>query len=395
MFGRMIGSLLMVLIVLYASGCSNTPKPALNVSADGDSPVTITLNSSLFKPSKSLPPFHDVLALTHVQQQDFLDYYHHALNEGTRPDRVISEYLEKKLSNFTFYGETYNASTALTLNKGNCMSLAVLTTALAKLVNIEMDYIEVNTPPIFEKQNGVVASSTHVQSRLYAPIKEGEVPPKFKWMRSSSIIDYFPSVTNYAGRLVSQEEFIAKYYNNLAGNALIDNRVDDAFAYAMKAYQQAPRYSETLNLLALLHNRKGDHQTAERIYLIALEMDKDNLRVLSNYMGLLVEQGRYDEVNDYEKILTQLDDPNPYAWLEQAYYAQQQGNDQHAIRFFKKVIEKAPYVQDAYLGLYRIYLKQNKKIAARKVMNSVLEWTHDPKQRARYNKKLYLMTQSR
>ncbi|WP_133408206.1 tetratricopeptide repeat protein [Parashewanella tropica] len=386
---------LIALTTLWICGCSSAPKPALKVDDNAALAVEIKINRALFKLNQQLLVIDDVFALTKGQQQDFLSYYHAALSEGQRPDKIVSEYLERKLNNFTFYGETYDASTALMLNKGNCMSLAVLTTALAKLVNVEMDYIEVNTPPIFEKQNGVIASSTHVQSRLYAPIKEGDVSPKFKWMRASSIIDYFPSVSNYAGRLVSQKEFIAKYYNNLAANALIGNKLDDAFSYVMLAYQQAPHYSETLNLLAVLHNRKGDHQTAEQIYLAALKVDHNNLRVLSNYIGLLTELGRTEQALQYEKTLAKIDDPNPYAWLEQAYYAKQQGNDRKAIRYFTKVIEKAPYVQDAYLGLYRIYLKQNKKLKARKIMNRVMDWTYDPKLREKYNKKLYLLTKSR
>lgn len=107
--------------------------------------------------------------MTEQQQQSFLQFFQAKIDNGYIPHEVISDYLGSALSNFTNYGKTYTAQKAMLENSGNCMSLAILTTALSRLVNVEMDYRKMHSLPVYEKHGNVILSSSHVQSLLYDP----------------------------------------------------------------------------------------------------------------------------------------------------------------------------------------------------------------------------------
>lgn len=268
------------------------------------------------------------------------------------------------------------------------MSLAILTTALTRLVGVEFDYRKVNTIPVFEQQNNLLLSSSHVQTKLYDP--SVEVDKNFFYtMRPSVVIDYFPNKNNITSSNYSYRQFLGLYYKNIASDAAVDNQLTVAFTYANTAYQYDRQNPEILNLIAVLHRRMGDEKTAEDIYKSAISMEKNNLSVINNYIVLLEGQKRFDEALTYKNRINALDDPNPYSWLEQAYISQNQQEYSNAAKHYKKIIELAPYVHQAYLGLYHVYQSLNKPDLANKALKKGLEWTYIQKDRELFKYKLY------
>ncbi|MFT6900042.1 MAG: transglutaminase-like putative cysteine protease [Colwellia sp.] len=75
---------------------------------------------------------------------------------GYEPHKALYQILTENMVNFTYYGETYNATTTMLLNKGNCMSLAILTTAYAKLLGLDFSYRNVYTLPIYSQKEDVI-----------------------------------------------------------------------------------------------------------------------------------------------------------------------------------------------------------------------------------------------
>ena len=104
---------------------------------------------------------------------------------------------------------------------------------------------------------------------------------------------------------------------------------------------------------------------------------------------LLSSENRQEEVNLLQDKLAQLDDPDPYKWLEEAYTAQKTGKDKQAEIYFKKALNRAPYLNQAYMGLYKIYAKQNKLDSAKAMLVKALEWTYELDERKLYKHKLY------
>jgi tetratricopeptide (TPR) repeat protein len=376
-----LASLFFLIIVI--SACSSSPKTKLTDFSN------IALNNQAFNTNNiQALTEQELFTLTAEQQQSFLTFHQKKLQQGIKSHYIISDYLHDYLTNFTYYGQTYTATQTMEKRQGNCMSLAIFTTALARLVNVEISYREVSTIPVFEQHNNILLSSSHVQSILYDP--DFVAKEDYLYLsKPSVVIDYFPSKSNVAGRNLDHQQFIGMYYQNIAANALVLSAIDKAFLYAKKGFEFDPNSTKLLNILAVLHRRKGDLTTAQTLYLAGLNGGNESLTLLSNYIVLLNKQKNYQQAEKIRKKLEKLDDPNPYSWLEQAYMAQNQHKYRKAIHYYRKTLENAPYVHQAYIGLYQIYLKQNQEEKAQQMLEKALEWIYEFEQRKMYKVKLF------
>lgn len=353
----------------------------------------VPLNTSLFKAVTPIVSEQELYVLTKPQQKFFLDFYHQQINKGYLPHKAIRGFLESKLSNFTYYGKTYTATKAMSNNSGNCMSLAILTTALSRLVGVDMDYRKMHSLPVYEKHGDIILSSSHVQSLLYDPSFVAKEDTLYL-NRPGIVIDYFPEEGNIRSKIVDENQFLAMYYVNKAAELYIEHDFDNAFSYAKEAYRLDNESASAMNLLALLHKKKGDEVSAERLYLAAIESTDTNVSVLDNYVNLLKSQNRFDKAQKIKKQIESIYDPNPYHWLEKAQLARYQNEYADAERFYRKVIKLAPYVKQAYLELHEVYLLQGKKHQAIANLQQSLLWLHEPKQKKKYKKQLYQLSQA-
>ncbi|NQZ81803.1 MAG: hypothetical protein HRT52_12380 [Colwellia sp.] len=383
--------LLILIWVLNLSSCSSQSQLKI---ADNEIFPVLPINQSLFKESrlKAISP-EDIFKLSKNQETEFLEFYTKKIALGDKPHHIVYAFITERFSDFTYYGDTLIAEEAYRLNRGNCMSLAILTTSLSNLAGLEYDFREVNSIPVFEKHSNLILSASHVQVLIYDPTF---IPEKntIYLSKPGVVIDYFPQSSNLASKKVSHSSFLAMYYNNIASFALVDGDLDVAFINASKAYEIAPEDSATINLMALLHKKKGDLASAEKMYKIAKVHGEANINLLSNYQVLLTTLDKFQEAELIQQELDQLDDPNPYRWLEQAMLAEQKLQYRSAERKYLKVIDMAPYVTQAYLSLYDIYLKKGKLTKAKVILEQSLEWVYEVKQRQRYKSKLYQLAKS-
>lgn len=373
--------------ILLVTGCQSTKKSSVKA------PLTYIANESLFESRRVVVEQpQDVFALTKSQQQDFLSYYDKWREQGKESNYIVFQYLSRVAGNFSFLGETHNATQAMEHRSGNCLSLALLTTALAKLVDLNVGYRMVHTAPVFEKHRNIVLSSAHVQTIIYDE-DFVEVPGEFYIRKPGIVIDYFPSTSNISGRYISETQFLAMYYQNMSATALLDNNLFTAYWNIKQAAVLDSESENTQNTLAVIHRRMGDSLTAEKIYLQMMDSERETVSVLENYELLLRLAGRLDEAKSVEDRIAKLDDPNPYNWLEAAYMAKNEGSDDKAILYLEKVIEKAPYVLEAYKLLSVIYKEQGKGRKAKAVLKSSLQWAFDTDDKKQIKYKLYGYTQ--
>jgi len=375
-------SCLATFLVVLISACSSSSQspPPTKV------PFNIALNYDLFDATpQQINMSDDIFYLTTVQKKELLTQVNKRIALGKPKHIALYEVLQSRLSNFTYYGETYKAEAGVRLNKGNCMSLAVITGAFAEVIGLEYSFREINTLPIFDKQNNLILSSSHVQSLLY---DESFIPEEnvIYIAKPSIVIDYFPDSDNRIGKQVSKASFISMYYKNLSADALINNQLAEAFNLAEKSYQYDRKNTAVINLLGVIHRRAGDNISAENIYKAGIKVDSSNLTLLSNYMVLLKSEQRFAEADRIEQALELLDDPNPYQWLEQAYAAK---SNMKAALYFKKALKKAPYLHQAYMGLYKIHLAEGKTLKAKQMLTKALEWSYETEERKLYKYKLY------
>ena len=387
-----IRNMLFAATTLLLAACTATSNRSPSETADTpEAPPRLEFNHRLFGalPRESVDET-TLFALTPSQQQHARQQFQYYRDRGLPPHKALGEMLHLVLDGFSYHGQTYAAEEALRRQQGNCMSLAIVTTALARLFGVDYGYREVNSLPVFEQQQDLLVSSSHVQTLLYSDSESHNGRQGGSYV----VVDYFPDDDHHTGGHFSHGEFISLYYRNIASDALLAQQPDKAFQYAYQAYLAAPDSSEVLNLMAVLHRRKGDNVAAEAIYLAALAGQRDNLSVLNNYVVLLNHQGRQADANYWQDQLDKLEDPNPYHWLAQARQAHRNHQYTRAIRYYRKVLDIAPYVRPAYIGLYQIYASQGRHQKAEAALQDVLQWTYEKQERKRYHFKLANLRQA-
>jgi len=251
---KLLLSLVSILIFSYIVGCANAPieTPLVDLTIIEDAKdVFPALDSHKFGDPIKVENEDDILDLSDEQKHHFLSYFNSFANKNKPEHQRLYEYLQNLGETFQYVNSTNNARIALETENGNCMSLAVLTTALARIVDIEIKYQLVNRIPVFQEYGSVIFNAQHIRSVIYEPLPVWNDGINFK--RKLAIIDYFPSNSNFVDRSVSYEAFIAMYYRNLSAEALGRDENNLAYWLLKESLKIEPENSKTINSLAVLH----------------------------------------------------------------------------------------------------------------------------------------------
>lgn len=366
---------------LLLAGCSavqNTPTAIQPLPATPE---------QYFSVQKPIPSPSDFYRLTESQQQQFLAFYHAQAQQKLLPNQRLQRYLEQHLVNFNYQGKNLLASDTFHQMSGNCVSLALLTSALARLVDIDVRYRASYAEPMLDFAKNVLLSSAHVRSYLYAPAKNTKALAGLN-QRDAIAIDYFPGRLDRLGAVLESEHFEAMIYNNLAVDAVLAGDLDQAFWLSRAALSRDSSYAPSMNLIAILYRRKGDVLASQQWYEFGLRYAGDPVTLLSNYLILAENIGDQPLLARLQQKLRRVDDDNPYVWFYLAYQAEQSQQRDDAVYYYKKLLEKAPYMHKASLALARLQLSAGDTAAAQKSLLLALQYSYEPPNRELYQAKL-------
>lgn len=330
-------------------------------------------DGSRFGARPDIPTPEDLHRLTAEQEAAFLQYFNHPARAGIDPHRRLVDYLENLVDGFQYQADTLNAIDALASHSGNCMSLAILTTALAQLAHIEIAYQLMDDQPVFEYQGNVVKKGVHISSLVYNPEWLAVAGTAQALTLSKGVrIDYFPTLRGRFLANLDRNGYLALYYNNIASDAIARADYGTAYWYALEALDYVPAHSSSLNMLAIVNRRTGDTQTAEDIYRYGLAHAEDKLTLLRNYHTLLRANGREAEAAAVQRQLDGMDDPSPLHWLQLARDSHATGDWDDAIDYYRRVLNLAPYMHEAQLELAQTYYAAGRVRSAESALSEAI-----------------------
>ncbi len=344
------------------------------------------LNYPLFGQAIEVPDEAELFALSN-EQIDALNDYLSLRNDPSDLHWQLARFIEGYLAGFDYWGRTLTASKALQEQQGNCMSLAVVTVAFSRHLGLEHDLQLMRVPPVYERQSEFVLVSDHVRTRIYPSVNLAQEGSGQRMHRA--IIDYFPDRERSPSRRVSKDEFLAMYYRNVAAEKLLDGDLNSAFWYAEHAGKISPDNSSVLNLLAIVHRRAGDPNTAEALFNHALKIHPNDINLLHNLYTLLDNQGRKYEAEVLLGRLAVLPDHNPFPRLFLARQLADEGQFHQALRIYQSITDQMPHMHEAYWGIAVLRYKQGDHRRAREAMESALELARAPRHERLYSAKLH------
>jgi len=341
-----------ITLALALAGCASNPADGPATHSGKHAPQ---LNTTLFDPPTEVPDFETLIALTPEQQQQFDEFFNAGRLRGMPPNQRIVTYLRRYVEDIRFENTTLDAATTIDRLTGNCMSLALVTTALAEHAGVEIGWQLAYTDPVFSSQGTVIYSANHIQTRLYEEQLQS-AGYSFQVGRGYLLLDYFNNTLPDHGRQLRRHEMIALVYQNLGVEALGAGRLADAF-WLLRAGLQHDRENPNLyNALGVAHRRAGDAETAEALYRFTLDHFGEQLLTLRNYRALLRQQRRDEEADRLQARIDALRDPDPYPMILRGDRAARAGRYGRALEHYRDAENIAPYLHEIYLKRAQVYL---------------------------------------
>ena len=382
-----IPSTIAVLLLLFLQACSASPEPKkIN-------DISQYFYDEHFDIVTGLPPAESLLRLPDSAKREVYRQFRRAttLNHNDiLPHEWLANYIDAENGGFEYRDyRTRTAAHTYGDRAGNCMSLVLLTAALADVVGVDVEFQDIEVPPVWDKQGNFYLINGHVNLRLIPRTRSDRI---FVSKRAIQI-DFLPerAVRGYNKIRVDKQTVLAMFYNNVAAESLVLGDYDRAYGLLKLGLQQQADYVPALNTLAVLYRYKGLEQQAEILYKLALSVNDHNMNALYNYAILLGSQGRLDEWAKIHKILELDRIANPYYYYDMAQQAYFEREYQDALLWYKRAVDKADYRHEFYFGLSRAYWATGDERLAKKNMEKALSLTRDENNKIRYQAKLHAM----
>ncbi len=356
--------------LLLLSACAGHSRVELpNKTSPYDKLSLLSFDPNLY-PQTDVESIESLLMLSPAVKEDFLVFFNAPERaEHTNGNRLAS-YLGMLVDSFQYQEDTYSAQETLDNGGGNCLSLTLLTTALAKLANVDVSYDVLAEAPTFSLENSVLISSGHMRAVVYSKADE-----KDDFVNRKRIaIDYFDTTGMRFTRNVSTNYQVSLYYSNRAAEALLEDQEANAYAYALKAFEIDQTNDSALNTLSILLRRKGEDVSAEHIYQAAIAAELSNAALFyRQYMSLLKRQERDRELASLTREYERIEKQHPYEFINTGHIALSARNYKLARQNFDKAIRLAPEIHQLYLLSAKSSLAMGDSLEARNTINQAFE----------------------
>ncbi|MDO6610726.1 hypothetical protein Q4601_02360 [Shewanella sp. 1_MG-2023] len=377
-----------VLSCSLLSACSSTTSTPSAASLPMPETASYFIKSEA--PS-TVPSIESLSELLPQQKQELNEFIARDDIVGLSKRYQVARFIEDKMVNFNYEGLNYSTSQAWQQRAGNCMALAMLTYGVAKHLDVRAVFQVVHSAPLLTHiSNDLIVTSDHVRTFLY----ETDAGGVYLNGSEFTVIDYFPDSNDRTGGVVSEHEFIAMFYRNLAADALLAGELTYAYTLLEKGLSLAPRYVPLINMMAVVHRRVAEHQIADAYYQYGLQFESNSLSLLSNYQYSLSEQGKALEADAVLQQLLQLENHTPYGWYSMGIEALTLQHYSAAETYFKKFINNSPYYHQAYYELAKAQNALGKYVSAEKTIQQALSLTSMGESQQKYLAKLNWLKQS-
>lgn len=283
---------------------------------------------------------------------------------------------------------TRNAAEAFDVRAGNCLSLVIMTAALAKQIGLSLRYHAVYVDDSWSRSGDVYFSIGHVNLTLGRRHMDGGFPRNDD--NTSFVIDFLPpkDIKTLHVRIIEESTVVAMYMNNRAAEAFVKGQIDDAYWWARGAIQEDPTFIGSYNTLGVIYRRHGDMKAAERTLAYALEREPDNTHVMSNLAGVLESLGRVPERTALLRKLEKLEPNPPFSYFNSGLRAMDDGNFKAAKDLFAKEVARVPYYHEFHFWLALAYMNLGEIEHAREQLKIALEYCTTPNYHDLYAAKL-------
>jgi Flp pilus assembly protein TadD len=339
--------LLVGLLAVGLAGCATVSVP----TPDGF-PDDLFVDAALPAPAVTPPAPQALLALSPAMQH-YLDVEIAAQIRRQGPQRGLVEALRSKGQLRLEYDAavTRTAAEAFDARTGNCLSLALMSAALAKHLRLPVRYQALVGYQTWSRSGSLTFVSGHVSLVVGRSLLDRALVTD---STASDLRMDFGAIAPGRGarmREVSEATIVAMFLNNRAAESLLAGDAASANAHARAAARAEPHYAASYNTLGVVYRRQGIDGAAERAFVHALTLADDDSAALSNLAVLLEAQGRATEAVPLRARLARLQAEPPFQHFDLAREALARGDYAQARDHLLRELKRDPEYHEFHYWL--------------------------------------------
>jgi tetratricopeptide (TPR) repeat protein len=288
---------------------------------------------------------------------------------------------------------TRNASQAFAARAGNCLSLVVMTAALAKELGLEVEFHSAYADETWSRSGTLLLRSGHINITLgRRAIDRARGEDTRYWT-----IDFLPpgELKGLRTLRLGENTVVSMFMNNRAAEALAREAYDEAYWWAREGLIADPSFVGVVNTLGVVYQRSGHLADAERVYNAVLLRQPNQTQALHNLARLLEQQGRHAEARPIAARLAALEPEPPYHWFVQGQLALRRGDARTARDFFAREVARADYSSEFHYWLALAHYQIGDIDAAQRSLEKAESLSTSRSERDLYAAKLAWLNQRR
>jgi Tfp pilus assembly protein PilF len=325
----------------------------------------------------------DMLALSSEMLAFIDEHVDRDARESDRLAQLLYAVLGGDRFSLVYDDTTGTASSTFANRHGNCISFTNMFIAMARELDLDAKYQEVEIPPDWSISGSTWLISEHIN--VLVPVKNA----------LSRVVDFnsYDTIVDVEEQsvVVSDARARAHYFNNIGVERMLADEVDLAYAYLQHSLRGDSTFASSWVNMGILHRREGFEDFAETAYLEALNHDRDNLMAMSNLADLYEQQGKQEEAKRYLSKVREHRMGNPFYRFRLADIAFNDGDYKSAIKNLKYAIRQKNDEDRFYYLLSLSYLMAGDKPEAQRWMKEAQEVARATKDKKRYSRKLELL----
>jgi Tfp pilus assembly protein PilF len=283
--------------------------------------------------------------------------------------------------------QTRTAAQTYAARAGNCLSLVIMTAAFARELGLVVRYQSVDTDLDWSRWGELYLASTHVNLSLGRRPSGLATDPDSRLLLT---IDFVPpeNMRAYRTHPLDEADIVGMYMNNRAAEALVQDRLDDAYWWARGALARAPSSITAYNTLGVVYQRHGNSALSEQVFRAALLREPENVMVMQNLVPVLGALGKTAEAQALQRRVASIEPHPPFHFFHLGMAALNGGDLQQAKALFEREVARAPYNDEFHFWLAIACLNLGENRLARQQLALAVNTSTTAQMRGLYSSKL-------
>ncbi|PCK33340.1 tetratricopeptide repeat protein [Pseudoalteromonas piscicida] len=382
---KVFTQVLMIGFIILLSACKSTTNETIDQSI---------LNSEHQFNVQEVESYSDVFHLNHEIRTKLAKFFQND-DEGIKRAKMLMKFLVDSGDNSLSYlsGANLTANQTFRNMNANCLSLSILTHAIAKEAGLGTQFQRVHIPEYWDESQGYSLLTGHVNIKIYEQDEKQNAVKKFYVKKASVTVDFDPNsrARNFSTSSITTDTILSMFYNNKGAMAMINGDLDLAYSYYKAAVERDPYHDGAWGNLGILYRITNQYQLAERAYNQAIAINQSNRNALGNLAKLYYLTDRDDKAKIIENNIHNLRKKNPYYMLVLGNEAFKTGNLDKAEHYYHKAHDLDSSIHGSFFGLAKVAFEKGNVKKAEYYLKKAHKTSIFEHDRVRYESKLALL----